>query len=126
MLDHVSITVSDIDAAEAFYDAIMAAIGVPKVRRSETRLGYGERCDSEHPDWSYLSVKLGDTPDNSPARHWCFKAPSRTAVDAFWRAGISGGGTDNGPPGVREIYHPTYYAAFLIDPSGNRMRPFAI
>ena len=63
MLDHVSITVSDIGAAEAFYDAIMAAIGVPKVRRSETRLGYGERCDSEHPDRSYLSIKLGDKPE---------------------------------------------------------------
>src|SRR5262245_56875861 len=59
MLDHVSITVSDLDAAERFYDAIMAAIGVPKVRRSENRLGYGERCDSDHPDRSYLSVKLG-------------------------------------------------------------------
>jgi hypothetical protein len=68
MLDHVSITVSDIGAAEVFYDAIMAAIGVPKVRRSETRLGYGERCDSEHPDRSYLSVKLGDKPEPSYSR----------------------------------------------------------
>jgi hypothetical protein len=79
MLDHVSITVFDIGAAEVFYDAIMAAIGVPKVRRSETRLGYGERCDSEHPDRSYLSVKLGDKPEPSYSRHWCFKTPNRAA-----------------------------------------------
>jgi hypothetical protein len=63
MLDHVSITVSDIGAAEVFYDAIMAALGIPKVRRSETRLGYGERCDGEHPDRCYLSIKLGDKPE---------------------------------------------------------------
>jgi catechol 2,3-dioxygenase-like lactoylglutathione lyase family enzyme len=50
MLDHVSITVTNIDAAEVFYDAIMSALGVPKVRRSELRLGYGERCDGDHPD----------------------------------------------------------------------------
>ena len=50
MLDHVSITVSSIDAAEKFYDAIMSALSVPKVRKSELRLGYGERCDGEHPD----------------------------------------------------------------------------
>jgi catechol 2,3-dioxygenase-like lactoylglutathione lyase family enzyme len=121
MLDHVSITVSDVGAAELFYDAVMAAIGVPKVRRSETRLGYGERCNSEHPDRSYLSVKLGDKPEPNHARHWCFKAPNRAAVDAFWKAGVANGGTDDGPPGVRTIYHPTYYAAFLIDPSGNRV-----
>jgi catechol 2,3-dioxygenase-like lactoylglutathione lyase family enzyme len=119
MLDHVSITVSNLDAAELFYDAVMAAIGVPKVRRSETRLGYGERCDSEHPDRSYLSVKLGDKPEPNYSRHWCFKAPSREAVDAFWKAGIANGGTDDGPPGIRT--NPTYYAAFLIDPSGNRV-----
>src|SRR6476620_1674961 len=45
MLDHASITVTDIGAAEKFYDAVMSALGVPKVRKSEIRLGYGERCD---------------------------------------------------------------------------------
>jgi catechol-2,3-dioxygenase len=44
ILDHVSITVTNIGAAEKFYDAIMSALGVPKVRKSEVRLGYGERC----------------------------------------------------------------------------------
>jgi catechol 2,3-dioxygenase-like lactoylglutathione lyase family enzyme len=121
MLDHVSITVSDLDAAERFYDAVMQAIGVSKVRRSETRLGYGERCDSEHPDRSYLSVKLDDKRAPNYSRHWCFKAPNRVAVVAFWRAGIGNGGADDGPPGIRAVYHPDYYAAFLVDPSGNRI-----
>jgi len=75
MLDHVSITVSDIGAAEVFYDAIMAAIGVPKVRRSETRLGYGERCNREHPDRSYLSVRLGDKPEPSYGRPLVLQGP---------------------------------------------------
>ena len=121
MLDHVSITVTDIGAAEKFYDAVMGVLGVPKVRKSEHRLGYGERCDGDHPDRNYLSIKSGARPDDAPARHWCFKAPSRAAVDAFWNAGVANGGTDNGPPGVRGAYHSNYYAAFLIDPSGNRV-----
>jgi hypothetical protein len=58
MLDHVSITVANIGAAEKFYDAIMSALGVPKVRKSEVRLGYGERCDGDHPDRNYLSSRL--------------------------------------------------------------------
>jgi catechol 2,3-dioxygenase-like lactoylglutathione lyase family enzyme len=121
MLDHVSITVTNIGAAEKFYDAIMGALGVPKVRKSELRLGYGERCDGDHPDRNYLSIKSGSRSDDAPARHWCFKAPSRAAVDAFWKAGMANGGADNGPPGIRDIYHASYYAAFLIDPSGNRV-----
>ena len=120
ILDHVSITVTNIGAAEKFYDAIMSALGVPKVRISEVRFGYGERSDGDHPHRNYLVIKVGGQPDDAPARHWCFKAPNRAAVDAFWKAGLANGGTDNGPPGIRE-YHTSYYAAFLIDPTGNRV-----
>lgn len=77
MLDHVSITVTNIGTAEKFYDTIMSALSVPKVRKSELRLGYGERCDGDHPDRNYLSIKVGGEPDDAPARHWCFKAPNR-------------------------------------------------
>jgi catechol 2,3-dioxygenase-like lactoylglutathione lyase family enzyme len=35
MLDHVSISVSDISAAERFYDAIMHVLGIVKVGRRD-------------------------------------------------------------------------------------------
>jgi len=116
MLDHVSITVSDIAAAERFYDAIMAALGVVKVGRRDDWLGYGERARPEHPDRVCLSIRRGSKPDEAFGRHWCFKATSRAIVDAFWAAG----GTDDGAPGLRH-YHPAYYAAFLRDSCGNRV-----
>ncbi|MGK9165083.1 VOC family protein [Inquilinus limosus] len=121
MLDHVSITVSDLAAAERFYDAVLAALGVAKVGTDRTWIGYGERCDAAHPERSYLSIRLGPRPEDAPRRHWCFKAESRAAVDAFWRAGLAHGGRDNGAPGLRPDYHPSYYAAFLLDPDGNRI-----
>ncbi len=122
MLDHVSITVADLSRAERFYDAIFAALGVVKVGsdHADAWVGYGERADAEHPARSYLSIRLGPLPDDAPRRHWCFKAPTRAAVDAFWQAGLAHGGTDNGAPGIRD-YHPAYYAAFLFDPEGNRV-----
>ena len=122
MLDHVSVTVSDLTRAELFYDAVFAALGVVKVGsdHAEAWIGYGERCDGDHPDRSYFSVRLGPRPEDAPRRHWCFKAPTRAAVDAFWRAGLASGGRDGGEPGIRD-YHPSYYAAFLIDPEGNRI-----
>ncbi|WP_409029720.1 VOC family protein [Janthinobacterium sp. CG_23.3] len=122
MLDHVSVTVADLDRAERFYDAVFAALGVVKVGSDHAAawIGYGERCDADHPQRSYFSVRHGPPPDDAPRRHYCFKAPSRAAVEAFWRAGLAHGGVDNGAPGLRD-YHPSYYAAFLLDPDGNRI-----
>lgn len=120
MLDHVSITVSDIAVAEPFYDAIMAALGVVKVGARGDWLGYGERARPEHPDRVYLSIRKGDRPEPAYGRHWCFKATSRAVVDAFWQAGLAHGGVDQGAPELRD-YHPGYYAAFIADPDGNRL-----
>ena len=121
LFDHVSITVSDIEAAERFYDAALGALGIPKVGSTSDWLGYGERCDGAHPRRGYLSIRLGRKPEPEPGRHWCFKAADRDAVEAFWRAGCAAGGRDDGAPGLRPVYHPGYYAAFLIDPDGNRV-----
>ena len=53
--------------------------------------------------------------------HVAFAADSRETVDAFHVAALEAGGTDNGGPGVREIYHPNYYGAFVLDPDGNNV-----
>ena len=51
--------------------------------------------------------------------HFCFVAPDRKAVDAFHAAALKAGGKDNGKPGLRADYSPTYYAAFVVDPEGD-------
>ncbi len=53
--------------------------------------------------------------------HVAFTAPDRETVDAFHEAALAAGATDNGGPGVREIYHPNYYGAFVLDPDGNNV-----
>ena len=120
MLDHVSITVSDIAAAERFYDAIMQVLGVVKVGRREDWLGYGERSRAAYPDRVYISIRKGPRPEEASGRHWSFKAKWQTQVDMFWDAGIAAGGKDDGPPGLRN-YHASYYGDFLRDPDGNRI-----
>ena len=122
MLDHISITVADIERAAPFWDAVMAALMVPQVVRNERQLGYGLRNRPDDDSHTYLSVFKSRgrdfVPDN---RHWCFRAPSQEAVDAFHAAGLANGGTCDGPPGLRADYHPGYYAAFVLDPDGNRI-----
>ena len=80
MLDHVSITVSDMAAAERFYDAIMKALDVVKVGRRDDWLGYGERARPDYPNRVYLSIRKGVRPEQAVGRHWCFKAQRRTQV----------------------------------------------
>jgi catechol 2,3-dioxygenase-like lactoylglutathione lyase family enzyme len=122
MLDHVSIAVTDLDRAERFYDAVMAALEVAKVGRDENWIGYGLRARPANPERTYLSIRRRDEPVATNAgRHWAFKAPSRQVVDEFWRAGLAAGGRDDGEPGLRAHYHADYYGAFLVDPDGNRV-----
>ncbi|HVR66408.1 MAG TPA: VOC family protein [Verrucomicrobiae bacterium] len=121
IVDHVSITVSDMARAAPFYDAIMAALGVPCVWREDEAVGYGFRNGPDDDGRSYMTVRKSTgivTPDN---RHWCFAARERAAVDAFHAAGTTSGGRCDGPPGPRPDYHESYYAAFLLDPDGNRI-----
>jgi len=121
LLDHVSIAVPDLDAARPFYDAVMAVLGAAKAYDRPDGLGYGERCSAAAPGHTYLSVLRSAAPNSEPRRHWCFKAPSRAAVDAFHQVALRHGGRDEGGPGLRPDYHPHYYAAFVTDPAGNRL-----
>jgi catechol 2,3-dioxygenase-like lactoylglutathione lyase family enzyme len=122
LLDHVSLTVAGLDTARPFYDAVMQALGAAKVYDRPDALGYGERCRPGDAGHTYISI-LADAaePLAGTRRHWCFKAASRAVVDAFHAAGLAHGGRDDGAPGLRPHYHPHYYAAFLLDPSGNRI-----
>ena len=120
MIDHVSLIVGDLARAEKFYDAIMLALGYPKVARDDERIGYGLRSSAEHPERCYISIRCGLPKRSESRRHWAFRAPSREAVRAFHRGGLVNGGMDDGAPGLRD-YHEHYFAAFLIDPDGNRL-----
>lgn len=122
MIDHVSITVSDLARAARFYDAVMAALGHPCTRRDALGVGYGTRNRPGDDLNGYMSVVLAA--DEAPLpdrRHWAFRAPSRAAVDAFHAAALANGGADDGVAGLRPAYHPHYYAAFVRDPDGNRI-----
>jgi catechol 2,3-dioxygenase-like lactoylglutathione lyase family enzyme len=109
VLDHVTIRVSDLDASRGFYELALAT------------LGFGEPTTDDHfYEWNDFSI--------SPARrerpatrnlHVAFVAGSREEVDDWWRAMTGAGYHDDGPPGPRPQYSPSYYGAFVRDPDGN-------
>ena len=122
MIDHISIGVTDFERARAFYDAALPPLGYRRVMDFGQSAGYGDG----HPGfWIGVPEPSPDAPDGysvvTPGAHVAFAAPDRGAVEAFHRAALAAGGRDNGGPGVRPHYHPDYYAAFVVDPDGNRI-----
>ena len=117
MLDHVSIGVRDFATTKAFYDAVMAPLGVTALSAGDGYAGYGRAEPQFWVQTSSHPVKA----DMRSGLHFCFTASSRAAVDAFHAAALAQGGKDNGAPGPRPDYGPSYYAAFVIDPDGYRI-----
>ncbi len=120
LLDHVSITVRNLSRVRAFYLAAMAALGARVAYDRGDALGFGDRNCANDDVHTYLSVFESIAAKPDPRRHWCFRSASTAQVDAFHTAGIATGGTSAGAPGRRD-YHPGYYAAFLLDPEGNKI-----
>jgi catechol 2,3-dioxygenase-like lactoylglutathione lyase family enzyme len=120
MLDHVSIGVKDIARTKKFYDSVMKPLGYTCLSASDGSLGYGK-------DGVAFWIGASEAPvpaDMRSGLHFCFTAPDRKAVDAFHAAGLKNGGKDNGKPGLRADYSPTYYAAFVVDPDGYRIEAY--
>jgi catechol 2,3-dioxygenase-like lactoylglutathione lyase family enzyme len=119
-IDHFSLPVSDLARAKAFYLTALAPLGISIVKTVPASLtgnfdylGFGK---NQKPDfWVAQKSKV------TPALHIAFAAASRAEVDAFHAAALAAGATDNGAPGVRAIYHPGYYGAFVLDPDGHNI-----
>jgi len=118
MLDHVGIEVGDLAPSRAFYEAALAPLGIELVMEFEGALGFGK--ETEHGPRPFFWVQARGRPAVSGA-HVAFGVRSTEGVDAFHAAALAAGGTDNGAPGPRPIYHPGYYGAFVLDPDGNNI-----
>jgi catechol 2,3-dioxygenase-like lactoylglutathione lyase family enzyme len=113
LIDHIQLVVRDLPASRKFYGAVLDVLGVPIGGEAEQHFWVDE-----------LFVSTVDSPEAlgklTGRHHLAFQAKDRATVEAFHKAGLAQGGTDNGAPGERP-YHPGYYGAFLLDPDGNNI-----
>ena len=117
MIDHVSVGVSDLERAAHFYEATLATLGLTRLVTRPATIGFGKA----YPEF-WINLRPG-MPSVAPESsvHICLRARSSDAVDAFHAAALSTGGRSDGAPGLRPHDRVKYYAAFVVDPDGNRI-----
>ncbi|MDA0261502.1 MAG: VOC family protein [Proteobacteria bacterium] len=117
MIDHISLGVGDLEHSRKFYETALAPLGIVPIYNFDDATGYGR--DGNPFLWIGRSTADGVMPEQG--LHVALVASSHEAVHAFYEAAMAAGATDNGPPGPRPQYSPTYYASFVIDPDGHRL-----
>ena len=113
IIDHIGLAVSDYEQSKTFFTQALAPLGIEAVMEVQGWAGFGKHGKPEF--W------FGPHSQKQNPMHIAFVAENRAQVDAFYKAALEAGAQDNGPPGIREIYHPNYYGAFVIGPDGHNI-----
>jgi catechol 2,3-dioxygenase-like lactoylglutathione lyase family enzyme len=113
-LDHVGFGVRDSAAARAFFAAALAPLGFGILMEFGDPPVLGIGLPGKPQVWIHQAATV-------TAVHVAFHAADRGRVDAFHQAALAAGGVDNGRPGLRPQYHPSYYAAYVRDADGNNI-----
>jgi catechol 2,3-dioxygenase-like lactoylglutathione lyase family enzyme len=117
VIDHVSVAVADLAVSAAFYEAVLAPLGLSKLVTRERTIGFGK----SYPEF-WINLREGLVPQpQSTGIHICLRTRSEDAVHAFHAAALAHGGADAGPPGPRQAAMTTYFGAFIFDPDGNKI-----
>jgi catechol 2,3-dioxygenase-like lactoylglutathione lyase family enzyme len=117
MIDHISLAVGDLERSAAFYETTLAPLGLARLVTRPGTVGFGRN----YPEF-WINLRAGMAPVASGSGvHVCLRAKSIGDVDAFHAAALGSGGRSDGAPGLRPHDRVKYYAAFVVDPDGNRI-----
>jgi catechol 2,3-dioxygenase-like lactoylglutathione lyase family enzyme len=115
MIDHAGFAVSDYERSKAFYAQALAPLGITLLMEP---MGQAAGFGKDGKPFFWVEMQGAAV---TGRLHIAFRADSRAEVDAFHAAALAAGGTDNGAPGVRAIYHPDYYGGYVLDPDGHNI-----
>lgn len=113
IFDHIGLAVSDYEHSKRFFTQALAPLGIELLMEVQGWAGLGRAGKAEF--W------FGTHTQPQAPMHIAFAAQNREQVRAFYAAALAAGGKDNGAPGIREVYHPNYYGAFVIGPDGHNI-----
>lgn len=113
IIDHIGLAVSDYENSKEFFCKALAPLGIELVIEIQGWAGLGKNGKPEF--WFGTHSKFQNP------MHIAFVADTRAQVRKFYEEALKAGAKDNGAPGIREIYHPHYYGAFVIGPDGHNI-----
>jgi catechol 2,3-dioxygenase-like lactoylglutathione lyase family enzyme len=116
-IDHVSLPVRDIEAAAAFYDPVLATLGLRRRKQRDGAIGYGPDDVAPPIFWILARADQGSA-EPGTGLHVSFRAADRAQVHAFHETALSLGGRDAGAPGERRHYTAGFYGCFVHDLDG--------
>ena len=120
MIDHVSLPVRDLEAARAFYAAVLAPLGYALLVTRPHTIGFGKK----YPE-VWMNLRPAHVPVANSGAHLALRAPSEEAVRAFHAAALAAGGSCDGAPSPRRAEMTPYFGAFILDPDGNKIEAVA-
>jgi catechol 2,3-dioxygenase-like lactoylglutathione lyase family enzyme len=113
MLDHLGLRTTKLDELVVFYESALMPLGYRKLYSTTEGAAFGTGM--------IASIWLVATKSAGKGVNLAFRSPTRKAIDDFYEAAIAGGAVSMGAPGLKQVYHPSYYAAFVVDPDGNNL-----
>jgi lactoylglutathione lyase len=122
MFSHIFVGIGDFNRALAFYNPVMAALGV-KLRFCDSQRPWAGWQSAPDPRPLFLIGKPYDAQAPAPGNGQmvAFLAESRFVVDTVYATALAHGGSSEGTPGLRPEYHAHYYGAYFRDPDGNKL-----
>ena len=123
MLTHITIGAKDKAKSAAFYDAALGPVGYSRAFENDHWVGFG--CGEGNPPVLVGPPFEGEAVGGNGLMIG-FAADSRAKVREAYEAGMKAGGKDEGGPGLRPQGPPNTYAAYMRDPTGNKIGIFCM
>ncbi len=117
MIDHVILTVGDLERSVAFYVKALKPLGITNFIDYEGHAGHPDLKGFGDGKKAFFWLKKGK-PDPQ-AVHVGFVAKDHSEVDAFYKAAVNAGGRSKESPQTRQEYYAGYYATWVLDPDGH-------
>lgn len=116
MIDHLILTVSDVQRSLTFYEAALAPLNISMFMPFKGNNGNPDLWGFGDGKRAFFWLKQGSP--SPEAIHWGFEADNIQQVNTFYEAAMAAGAKDRISPRARLEFYPGYYAADVTDPDG--------
>ncbi|UKT64493.1 VOC family protein [Pedobacter mucosus] len=116
MLDHIIITVSDLERSVAFYTDALKALNISLAMDFKGQDGHPDLKGFGDGKTVFLWLKEGKV--NANGVHIGLVGKDHAQIKAFYTSAIAAGAQSMYAPKVFTEYYPGYFATWIIDPDG--------